>query len=74
MYVVIAPGEHNPYALKNEIHESSTQKLEFDKIFLSYFVLGPTKANVISRICKVYLFNDRLTCMLMLMSCLPGMY
>ena len=27
---------------------------------------------VISRVCKVYLFNDGLTCMLKLLSCLPG--
>ena len=30
--------------------------------------------NVISQICKVYLFNDGLTCMSMLLLCLPGMY
>ena len=29
---------------------------------------------VISWACKVYLFNDGLICMLMLLSCLPGTY
>jgi hypothetical protein len=36
------------------------------------FINGCT--NVISWICSVYLFNDWLTCKLMLLSCWPGMY